>query len=532
MTGNGSFVRWMLPAVAAGVFGGTVMASNAPDTAVVVPAAPDTGYWIEEVTAGLEWPWALAWLPSGDILITERHGQLRVVRNGELLPEPIQGVPDVVTGPYDGLLDVEPDPDFAQNRTIYLGFTERAGAGDLRRAAIFKARLEEDRLVGGKVIFRSSPAQMMGPPTALRMLFLPDKTLLMGVGSAQATMPQAASLGTDVAKIIRIDRNGGIPDDNPFLDTAGARPELWAVGIRNLSGLIRANDGSIWATDIGPKGGDELNRLEAGGDFGWPDVTWGFEYDGTALSQQQDAASVIDPVVVWTPSYAPSGLAQYSGKTFPQWDGDFFVGGLRGRAITRIRIADGRWVAQERMAVQLGERIRSIEVGPDNLIYFISDSARGRLFRFRPGEPTQAERERLAQKLPPASRTPEDVEALGAYAMKPDPVNGKQQFAQLCSGCHQAGPFTTGDAGPDLNGVVGRVAGSLPNYPYSEAFNRPDAQRPWTIFAISYFIANPEELFPGTTMATDPVLDGKARMDIGAFLATTGAQNTSRELDQ
>lgn len=515
------------PSAAAALLAGAVVAHvSAPAAAIEVPAVKDSGYWIEEVTTGIEWPWAFAWLPNGDMLITERRGRLRIIRDGKLLPDPIAGTPKVVSGPYDGLLDVKLDPDFAQNKTIYLGFTEPQGEGegDLRHAAIFKARLDGNRLVDGKVIFRSGPAQMMGPPTALRMLFLPDKTLIMGVGSAQATMAQAASMGTDIAKIIRIDRDGGIPADNPFLKTPGARPELWAVGVRNLSGLIRANDGEIWATDIGPKGADELNRLKAGGDFGWPRVTWGFEYDGGALSKQQESKETIAPIAMWSPSHAPSGLAQYTGTTFPQWNGDFFIGGLVGQSIIRVRVADGKWVEQERMAYQLGERIRSIEVGPDNLIYFISDSGRGRLFRFRPGKPKPSERARVAGKLPPAPKlTAADIAAMGQYRMKPDVANGQREFGERCSGCHKAGPFTVGDAGPDLNGVNGRPAGSLPGYSYSAAFHNPDAQRPWTTLGISYFIANPQGLFPGTTMSSDPVTDGKVRLDISTFLAGTKA---------
>lgn len=500
-----------------------IPAASSQGARLEAPETPSPGYWIEEVTTGLEWPWAFTWLPNGDMLVTERTGKLRIIRDGALLPTVIEGVPAVVTGPYDGLLDVKLDPDFAQNRMIYLGFTETEGEGDLRHAAIFKARLEGNRLVDGKVIFRSDPAQMMGPPTALRMLFLPDKTLIMGVGSAQATMPQAASLGTDIAKIIRIDRDGGVPKDNPFLSTPGARPELWAVGVRNISGLIRAADGTYWATDIGPKGGDELTPIKPGADHGWPNVTWGFEYDGTALSTRQEAKDVVDPVVIWSPSHAPSGLAQYTGRTFPQWDGDFFIGGLRGRSIIRVRVADGKWVQQERLAYDLGERIRAIEVGPDNLIYFISDGARGRLFRFRPGRPKRSEHARVARKLPVPTTSPADRAMLAQMAMRGDPANGQRAFGERCSGCHRAGPFTAGEAGPDLNGVIGRVAGTLPGYAYSPAFANAAAQRPWTALGMSYFIANPQELFPGTTMASDPVLDAKVRMDIAKFLETTKA---------
>ena len=344
------------------------------------------GAQLERVVGGLERPWSLAFLPDGEILVTEKYRGIRVVRDGALLPEPLAGGPPGVMGKADsGLLDVTLDPDFAGNRLVYVSFAEGTEAAN--RTAIWRARYADGRLQEGRVIFRARPdKQGTGHPGG-RMLFLPDSTLLLTVGDGYEYKAAAQDLGSHLGKTLRLTREGAAPPDNPFIGRAEVLPEIWTWGHRNPQGLARdPASGEIWLHEHGPRGGDEINRLRAGANFGWPSVTHGIDYDGTLISERAFAPGVERSAFFWAPSIAPSGLAVYRGTAFAGWDGKLLVGGLVSKAVSRMRYDPkvGFFVEEERMFGAYGKRIRDVRTGPDGLVYLLTDEDDAELLRLRP----------------------------------------------------------------------------------------------------------------------------------------------------
>ena len=516
----------------------TLMTPGKSEAAAVRPMQ-GPGHWVEQLVDGLDHPWAIAWLPGGDMLVTERLGRLRIIRNGTLLAKPVEGVPEVLNSSmFDGLLDVKVDPDFQSNRTVYLTYT--TGTDNARTGNILKARLENDRLVDARIIFSTATPAPPGGPNIMRILFLPDKTMLVGVGSGgQGSRGMVQRLDNQSGKIIHLDRDGRAVPNGPFASKADARPELWAMGFRNPAGLARAADGSIWTVDIGPKGGDELNLVKPGANYGWPLLSWGFDYGGRAMSDRQDGGDFVDPVTVWSPSRAPSGLIIYHGDRFPQWRGDLFTGELMGHVLRRIRVENGKVVQEEALLTDLNERIRAVETGPDGYIYVITDSSTGRLMRLRPGKPTRAETARVAKpflQAQPGSME-QDFAQRGVYQerftqilfnFKYDPERARSLFAQNCSGCHNAGPFKSGEIGPDLNGVANRRSGQLAGYDYSAAMRKPDTQVQWDRDSLAAFISNPQSYYVGTKMMSPPISDFEVALQIVAFLEQTSASDAPR----
>ncbi len=473
-------------------------------------------YWIENYSEGLSYPWAIAWLPDGGMLVTERLGQIKVIRNGEIHGE-ILGVPKVMTAsPYDGLLDIKLDPDFESNSYVYLTYTQ--GKATERIGAIYKARLEGNSLVGGKTIFRSTPAAPTGGPNITRMQFLSDKSLLVAVGSSgNPGSGMVQRIDGHIGKVMRIYRDGTIPDDNTFaLNNPGARPEIWASGLRSIGGFAVDEEGRLYALDIGPQGGDELNLLESGNNYGWPIVTWGFDYTGTAMSSRQTAAGFIDPLVVWSPSLAPSGLAYYQGDQFPNWQGDFFAGALGDQTILRLRLRDGKLVHQERLLPELNERIRSVSVGPDGYVYAVTDSPNGKILRVRAGVPAADELARVAEPFSMPKNTT-IIQRLAYHGIMQDEETSKIEqetydedrakflFSQNCASCHSFGDHEADGIGPSLDGLIGRVSGTFPGYSYSSAMSNPETSVVWTNFTLAAFLTNPDLYYPGTKMAAAPL---------------------------
>lgn len=504
-----------------------------------VRTADQPRHWVEEVISGLDHPWGMAWLPDGGILLTERLGRLRLVRNGKLMEKPVDGVPEVLnTSMFDGLLDVKVDPDFAVNRTIYLTFT--TGTDSERTGNILKARFENDRLVDSRVIFSTAVPAPPGGPNIMRILFLPDKTMLVGVGSGgQGSRGMVQRLDNQSGKIIHLDREGRAVAGGPFAGIEGARPELWAIGFRNPAGIARTRDGEIWAVDIGPKGGDELNLVTPGANYGWPLLSWGFDYGGRAMSDRQDGGDFTDPVIVWSPSRAPSGLIEYQGDRFPHWRGDLFTGELMGHVLRRIRVQDGKVVQEEALLHDLRERIRSVETGPDGYIYVLTDSSTGRLLRLRPGKPSRSEQARVAKPfaLPSGGDMIEDFAQRGIYQerftqilfnFKYDEARAKLLFGQNCAGCHNAGSFTDGEIGPDLNGITERRSGQLPGYDFSAAMRKPETSVQWDRDSLAAFISNPQSYYAGTKMAVPPITDFETVLQIVAFLEQTKSPGAAR----
>ena len=341
---------------------------------------------LEPVVRGLQRPWSLAFLPGGDMLVTEKYRGLRVVRGGALLPEPLAGGPPAVLAHEDsGLLDVVLDPEFAENRLVYVAFAEGSEAAN--RTAIWRARYADGRLQEGRVIFRVQPDKAGSSHPGGRMLFLPDGTLLLTVGDGFEYRAAAQDLGSHLGKILRLTRDGKAAPDNPFVGRAEVLPEIWTSGHRNPQGLaLDPATGDVWEHEHGPRGGDEINRLRAGANYGWPLVTHGIDYDLSIISERAFAPGMERSWFFWAPSIAPSGLAVYRGKAFADWDGKLLVGGLVTKAVSRMRQAKqpGFFIEEERMFASLGQRIRDVRVAPDGLVYLLTDEDEAELLRITP----------------------------------------------------------------------------------------------------------------------------------------------------
>ncbi|MFM1990033.1 MAG: hypothetical protein RJA99_2990 [Pseudomonadota bacterium] len=335
---------------------------------------------------GLSAPWGLAFLPDGRMLVTERGGRLALLpAGGRGAPLPVAGVPAVAQVGQGGLLDVAIDPDFARAPWIYLAYAE-AGAGDTAGTVVIRARLDGTTLRDVAVLYRQTP-KVAGPiHFGARFAFAPDRTLFVTLGERGQGRP-AQDPATSLGKVVRIGRDGSIPADNPVF--AGGLPGLWSIGHRNPQGAaIRPGTGELWVTEHGPQGGDELNRVRPGANYGWPNVSYGCNYgspvgDGCALGGGTHAPAFVEPVSVWKPvSVAPSGLVFYTGDVFPQWKGDAFFGALAGTAVWRVSLsADGAETGRERLFGALGERVRVVVQGPEGYLYLLTDA--GRLIQVR-----------------------------------------------------------------------------------------------------------------------------------------------------
>ena len=340
---------------------------------------------LEIVSDGLERPWGLAFLPDGRALVTEKAGRLRIVAKGGQLGEPLAGVPKVDTTGQGGLLDVALDPDFDSTSTIYLSYAEPRGDGR-NGTSVARARLAGRGLEDVQVIFRQEPAMTGGHHFGSRLVFDRGGNLFVTLGDRNIGRDKVQPLDTDIGKVVRIDREGRAPADNPYRDKPGARPELWSIGHRNIQGAaLHPQTGELWTNEHGPKGGDELNRTLAGRNYGWPLVTYGREYAGGKVSDKQEAPGLESPVHYWVPSIGTSGLAFYTGSAIPAWAGSVFVGGLVPKELARLEMRDGKVVHEERLLKQeLGKRIRTVVDGPDGALYLLTDEPDGQILRIVP----------------------------------------------------------------------------------------------------------------------------------------------------
>ncbi len=338
---------------------------------------------IETLASGLKFPWSMAFAPGGDILIIEKAGGLRIFRNGALLPNAVPGLPEnLMVNADSGLHDIALDPDFESNQRVFIAFAE--GDEEANRLAVWRARLVNDQLTGGEVIYRATPDKAEPNHPGGRMAFLPDGTFLLSVGDGYHYRDQAQNLQSDLGKILRLDRDGNPPADNPFVGRADARPEIWTYGHRNPQGLAIDQETSIvWEHEHGPRGGDEINRLKAGANYGWPLTTNGIDYDGALVSERAHAEGVTSPLLVWAPSIAPSGLSIYRGAEFADWNGQFLVGGLASKSLIRAQVDnEGRSIREaERLLADIDARIRDVRTGPDGRLYILTDEPEGRLLR-------------------------------------------------------------------------------------------------------------------------------------------------------
>jgi len=471
--------------------------------------ATEQRFWVEEVATGLRFPASIAWLPNGDALVAERQGGLRLLSGGRLDPEPIAGVPPSFQNSLNGLKEVVVDPGFASNGLIYLLMSQ--GTYEAHYASVYRARLQGRSLSDVQQIFRSKdtisgPSQIAG-----RMALLKDGTLAFAVTDDNYHKRLVQDLSSHVGKMLRINRDGSIPQDNPFRSTPGALPEIWTLGHRTPNGLYEdPESGALFESEAGPKGGDELNRIERGHNYGWPNATWGFDYSSSLAGPLQVDPASDQPLLVWTPSVTPAGIARYDGRAYPFWSGSYFVGTLTGRALERVRLEDGKVVLRERLLLPLGERIRDVRVGPDDRLYLLTDHNDGRVLRLVPGEPKGAQLARVAHKLTTPATNGIDTK-LG------DPAKGETAFKAQCAACHSVGTRVPGgDIGPDLETAYGRQAGTLAGYSYSAGMAK--LPQTWDLVSLDVFLAGPDAYVPGTTMTAPPVADRAVRMDIAAFL--------------
>ena len=341
-------------------------------------------YRLVTVAEGLEHPWSIAFLPGGDMLVTERPGRLRIVRNGKLLGHPVRGVPQVLAQGQGGLLDVVPHPDFASNRLLYLSFSKPIGDGSEATTAVVRGRFEDDRLIGVEELFQA--VSRGRGHYGCRIAFDGNGFMFLTVGDRQAPARgnleahPAQDLSNHHGSTIRLHDDGRVPADNPFIDQAGARPEIWSYGHRNAQGLaIHPETGDVWVNEHGPQGGDELNLDLPGRNYGWPVIGYGVNYrSGTAIHEGTQREGMEQPVHFWVPSIATSGLLIYTGDQFPEWRGNAFVGGLNGQQLARLTM-DGQRVTSEETLVQGVGRIRDVRQGPDGYIYLAIDHRQGEL---------------------------------------------------------------------------------------------------------------------------------------------------------
>jgi len=337
------------------------------------------------LVSGLVHPWSLVFLPAGDLLITERPGRLRVVRHGRLLEEPIAGVPVVASTGQGGLLDVVLHPNFATNRLLCLAYSRRDSDGN--GTAIICSKLVGDRLVNSRVIFAAEPSLRGGKHFGCRLVFDVNGNLYATLGD-RGIRALAQALSSHPGSVIRIDLSGDALADNPFVHREDAQPEIFTYGNRNPQGLAwQPQTGVLWMHEHGPRGGDELNQVIAGTNYGWPVISYGKEYwSRKAVGEGTHKIGMAQPVHYWVPSIAPSGMAFYSGSRFPQWQGNLFIGSLKFGELVRLEINAGQVIHEERLLNGDFGRIRDVRLGPDELIYLLTDSPNGQLLRLEPIE--------------------------------------------------------------------------------------------------------------------------------------------------
>jgi glucose/arabinose dehydrogenase len=340
---------------------------------------------VQTVASGLVHPWALAFLPDSKMLVTERPGRMRIVSvEGQLSP-PLKGVPEVWATGQGGLLDVVTDNAFAQSKTIYFCYSERTGGGG--RTAVARARLNDGdgRLDEVKIIFRQDGPLSSGNHYGCRIVQANDGNLFITLGEHFTYRNEAQNLGNHLGKLIRIAPDGSAPPDNPFVGRDGAKPEIWSFGHRNEQGLaINPASGELWEIEHGPRGGDEVNIIGKGKNYGWPVIGYGIDYSGAKIHETTAKDGMEQPIKYWVPSIAPSGMAFYTGKLFPKWNGSLFTGALAGKMLVRLSLNGNTVTGEERLLQSLYERIRDVRQGPDGALWLLTDNSAGRILRVSP----------------------------------------------------------------------------------------------------------------------------------------------------
>jgi glucose/arabinose dehydrogenase len=376
--------RPVASAIVAGLLGGFLDLAQAQAPRSPTPKPVPGVVRAETVAQGLEHPWGLAFLPDGRMLVTERPGRLRLVGKDGQLSAPLAGVPAVQARGQGGLLDVALDPRFAENRLVYLSYAE-PGDGGTAGTAVARGRLGERGLEDVQAIYRQRPKVSGSNHFGSRLVFARDGTLFVTLGDRFSYRDAAQDVGSGLGKIVRVRPDGTVPPDNPFVGRAGAQPEIWSYGHRNIQGAaLHPESGRLWIVEHGPRGGDELNTPEAGKNYGWPVITYGAEYWGPKIGEGTAKAGMEQPLYYWNPVIAPSGLLFYTGDAIPDWKGSLLIGSLRPGLLVRLRLADGRVMQEDRYLGDLDERIRDVRQGPDGHPYLLTDRSDGRILRVVP----------------------------------------------------------------------------------------------------------------------------------------------------
>ena len=347
-------------------------------------ATERASFRVERLTQGLDRPWSVAFLPDGGFLVTERPGRLRVIdAQGQLMEQPVGGLPEIRARGQGGLLDVVLHPDFENNAWVYLSYVE-SGPGGMG-TAVARGRLSGTRLLDTRILFRLLPKSDNGRHFGSRLVFGREGHLFVTLGD-RGDRPRAQDLDDHAGSVIRLNEDGSIPADNPFVGRRGVRPEIYSYGHRNIQGAtLEPSTGRLWTHEHGPQGGDEINLPEPGVNYGWPVITHGANYGiGTAIGEGTEKPGMAQPLHYWVPSIAPSGMTFYDGERFPNWQGDLFIGSLKFNMLVRLELEDGRVVHEERMLEDALGRIRDVRQGPDGLLYLLTDESDGELVRLVP----------------------------------------------------------------------------------------------------------------------------------------------------
>jgi glucose/arabinose dehydrogenase len=366
---------------------GLLAFGNAP-VAAQTSRSSAGGLAVETIARGLDHPWAIAFLPEGRLLVTERPGRMRIDGTDGKLSPPLAGVPKVFASGQGGLLDVVLDRGYPQSHTIYFCYAEPANGG--ARTTLARARLVDEgtpRLDDVKVIFQQEGPLSTSVHFGCRIVQADDGNLFLSMGDHGGFRNEAQNLANHIGKIIRIRPDGTAPPDNPFVGRQGAKPEIWSYGHRNAQGLARhPATGQIWEHEHGPRGGDEVNLIEKGKNYGWPVIGYGVEYSGLKAHDSTQKGGMEQPLWHWVPSIAPSGMAFYTGDLFPSWRGNLFVSALAGQTLVRLELEGQKVVKEERLLRDQNERIRDVRQGPDGALWLATDSSSGRILRVTPAK--------------------------------------------------------------------------------------------------------------------------------------------------
>ena len=347
------------------------------------PGSTDNVVRADTIARGLNHPWAIALLPDGRMLVTERPGFLRIVQRNGTVSAPLSGVPEVFAQGQGGLLDVALDPAFATNRAIYLSYAE-PGPGGTASTAVARGTLGAAGVDDVKVIYRQEPKVVGGGHFGSRIVFATDGTMFITQGERMTYREKVQDLSTDFGKVVHINTDGSIPPGNPFVGRPNVRPEIWSYGHRNVQAAALDPNGRLWTIEHGARGGDELNHPEAGKNYGWPVITYGKDYNGSKIGEGTEKAGMEQPVYYWDPVIAPSGMTFYTGNLFPSWKGNILVGGLASNALVRLVLQNGVVVKEERYLHELRERIRDVQEAADGSLYLVTDSDKGMVLRVMP----------------------------------------------------------------------------------------------------------------------------------------------------